>query len=313
MGRLRHDPVVRATDGINPAAAGKAAVAGCRRGALMAKSDRISDSTDRADPGGGPERGANEAEAFVNYYIDQSLSSRSQRRFQEICNRVLQHVPDRADEVLDVIDVGCGPGELSLRFAACGHRVTGVDISRSLIETAQERASRSGLVVDYRLASAEALPVPDASCDVCLCPELLEHVPDWRATLAELVRVLRPGGVLFLTTTNVLCPVQDEFRLPAYAWYPDVVKRRCIELARTRKPHWVNHADYPAFHWFSFFQLQRELEPMGFRCLDRFDTLDARPRSLKALARWSVQNLPGMRLLGQVLTPYTQLIAVRET
>jgi 2-polyprenyl-6-hydroxyphenyl methylase/3-demethylubiquinone-9 3-methyltransferase len=58
---------------------------------------------------------------------------------------------------------------------------------------------------------------PNRSMDVCLVPELLEHVREWRECLADFARVLRPGGVLVLTTNNKLCPVQQEFNLPLYS------------------------------------------------------------------------------------------------
>lgn len=252
-------------------------------------------------------------DAFVQYYADQSLTEQSQRRFREIRRKVLRARggDEDPDKVLDVLDVGCGPGALSLLFAADGHRVRGIDISEPLVEIARQRARAEGLAVDFRVGSADALPFEDASQDVCVAPELLEHVPDWQHCLAELARVLRPRGVLFLTTTNVLCPVQDEFRLPGYSWYPDFIKRRCIELARTRRPDWVSHAEYPAFHWFSFFHLQKALQAEGFYCLDRFDLIAAEEGSGRAALRWSVRRIPGLRFLGHVVTPYTQLVAVR--
>lgn len=249
---------------------------------------------------------------FVRYYADQSLTPQSQRRFREIRDKVLRVRGGEPGQPLDVLDVGCGPGALSLLFAERGHRVSGIDINEPLIRIARNRAQEQELEVDFRVASADALPFDDASQDICLSPELLEHVPDWRHCLDELTRILRPRGVLFLTTTNVLCPVQDEFRLPGYSWYPEPVKQRCIDLARTRKPHWVNHAEYPAFHWFSFFRLRRELATKGFRCLDRFDLLGGTGGVARRAASWSVQRLPGARLLGHVLTPYTQLVAIRD-
>lgn len=255
----------------------------------------------------------NDAEEFVQYYADQSLTPGSRKRLREIRDKVLRVYGAADGQTLDVLDVGCGPGVLSALFAERGHRVMGIDISSSLVRIAEERAKEQQLAIDFRVGSADALPFADASFDVCLSPELLEHVPDWKTCLHELTRVVRPGGVLFLTTTNVLCPVQDEFALPGYSWYPDALKRRCIRLALTTRPQWVRHAEYPAFHWFSFFSLRRELNRLGFRCLDRFDTLDARGSALRKAVTWSVQHVPGCRHLGQMLTPYTQLVAIRAT
>ena len=72
--------------------------------------------------------------------------------------------------------------------------------------------------------------------DVCLLPELLEHVADWQSCLKEAPRVLRSGGLLYLSTTNVLRPRQEEFNLPLYSWYPGPLKRYCERLAMTTRP-----------------------------------------------------------------------------
>ena len=75
--------------------------------------------------------------------------------------------------------------------------------------------------------------------------------------------MLRPGGVLYLRTTNRLCPIQAEFSLPLYAWHPRSMKRYCERLAVTTRPGIANYARYPAVHWFSYFQLKEYLTQLG--------------------------------------------------
>lgn len=249
---------------------------------------------------------------FVHYYAEQSLTRTTERRFREIRDKVLRIHERGRTEALDVLDIGCGPGELSFLFAELGHRVTGIDINEPLVEIARRRADQRGLDTAFHTGSADRLPFGDGACDVCLAPELLEHVPDWKACLDEMARVVRPGGILFLSTTNVLCPVQEEFTLPLYSWYPRFIKRHCVELARTSRPHWVNHAEYPAFHWFSFYSLRRALAERGFRSMDRFDTLAPESGFARRGIRHLVRILPGARFAGHVLTPYTQVVATRN-
>jgi len=108
--------------------------------------------------------------------------------------------------------------------------------------------------------------------DVYVVPELLEHVVDWEGVLNEAARILRPNGVLFLSTTNALCPVQNEFNLPLYAWYPAFMKRHYERLAVTTRPEVANYAKYPAVNWFTFYSLRSALRARGFnRFLDRLD------------------------------------------
>src|SRR3954447_14171012 len=105
-------------------------------------------------------------------------------------------------------------------------------------------------------------------------PELLEHVVEWEKCVAEALRVLRPGGVFYASTTNYLCPVQSEFNLPLYSWYPGRLKRRFERLSVTTRPALANYARYPAVNWFSYYGLARYLRQRGMSCLDRFDLID---------------------------------------
>jgi 2-polyprenyl-6-hydroxyphenyl methylase/3-demethylubiquinone-9 3-methyltransferase len=100
------------------------------------------------------------------------------------------------------LDVGCGGGILSEDVARLGLAVTGVDPSAETIAAARRHAVTSGLAIDYRVASGEALPFGDAAFEVVLCCDVLEHVDAVGPVLAEIARVLRPGGLLFFDTIN---------------------------------------------------------------------------------------------------------------
>jgi 2-polyprenyl-6-hydroxyphenyl methylase / 3-demethylubiquinone-9 3-methyltransferase len=101
---------------------------------------------------------------------------------------------------IDALDVGCGAGFLSNYLAARGHRVAGLDASpESLAVAARHDPSGSA---DYRLGDALALPYPDASFDVACAMDFLEHVEEPARAVAEIGRVLRPGGLFFFHTFN---------------------------------------------------------------------------------------------------------------
>jgi len=148
---------------------------------------------------------------------------------------------------------------------------------------------------------------------VALAIELLEHVAEWESCLDECVRVLRPNGVLFLTTTNVLCPKQQEFDLPLYSWYPGIVKRYYERLARTTRPELATFATYPAVNWFTPYGLRRELEQRGCKTLDRFQVIDhARKTRLKGMAMRVIQTNRVVRFAAHLVTPATWVLAVKE-
>lgn len=258
-------------------------------------------------------------ERFFEYYEAQSQSEATLGRFERLKDLVLRtmaatkHAAPGFDNRFDVLDVGGGAGTLSRMFALDGHRATCVDLSADLLEVGRRRAAGEGLNVEFINCSATEIPVADASCDVCVIPELLEHVADWRSVLDEGARVLRPGGLLYLSTTNTLCPTQDEFNLPLYSWYPAPLKRRYERLAVTSRPEVANYAKYPAVNWFTYYSLRDALRERGFsRFLDRLDMIEIRAAGTASatVAKW-LQRIPLARFGCQLATPNSLIIAFK--
>jgi 2-polyprenyl-6-hydroxyphenyl methylase/3-demethylubiquinone-9 3-methyltransferase len=102
-----------------------------------------------------------------------------------------------------VLDVGCGGGLLSEALAACGARVTGIDMAEASLAAAQAHMQTSGLTIDYRQITAEALAGDTPGhYDVVVCMELLEHVPRPASIIDACARLVRPDGDLFFATVN---------------------------------------------------------------------------------------------------------------
>ncbi|HEX7796960.1 MAG TPA: methyltransferase domain-containing protein [Vicinamibacterales bacterium] len=96
-----------------------------------------------------------------------------------------------------VLDLGCGLGDdtfhIAERVGATG-RVTGVDVSASMIDEAQRRAETRGLRVDFEVGDSQALRFADGTFDGVRAERMLMHVPDADRAIAEMARVLVPGG-----------------------------------------------------------------------------------------------------------------------
>ncbi len=100
------------------------------------------------------------------------------------------------------LDVSCGGGLLAEEFARLGCAVTGVDPSAPSLATARAHAARSGLTIGYCAGVGEDLPFADARFDIVYCCDVLEHVDDPDRVIAEIARVLKPGGVFLYDTIN---------------------------------------------------------------------------------------------------------------
>lgn len=103
---------------------------------------------------------------------------------------------------LSVLDVGCGGGLICEPLARLGARVTGLDPTADAIAVARAHAEAQGLAIDYRAQRVEDLAEIGAHFDAVVCMEVVEHVPDPGAFLKTIARLVRPGGILILSTLN---------------------------------------------------------------------------------------------------------------
>jgi SAM-dependent methyltransferase len=112
-----------------------------------------------------------------------------------------------------VLDVGCGTGVVAITAARIGARVRGIDLTPELLERAHENACIANVEIEFREGDTEMLPFDDAAFDVVLSQFGHMFAPRPEVALAEMLRVLKPGGTIAFTTWPPELLVGASFRL----------------------------------------------------------------------------------------------------
>ena len=103
---------------------------------------------------------------------------------------------------LEILDIGCGGGLVCEPLARLGATVTGIDPAGDSIAAARLHAEGAGLAIRYAAATAEDLAAEGVTFDAVLVLEVVEHVPDVPAFLKAIAPLVRPGGLMILSTLN---------------------------------------------------------------------------------------------------------------
>jgi SAM-dependent methyltransferase len=230
----------------------------------------------------------------VRTYID-DVSGKSLRDYEpefEKTIRLLRRVKEFGEEA-EILEIGSGSGWFTILACRHGFRAVGVEVSWELVEFARRRASEAGVEALFHETSAESLPLPDESIDVIYANSVMEHVRPWRESVREAFRVLRPGGLLFVGTTNKLYPISTEMDFPFYQWLPLGTQKKVA--IRKRGPEIMENGF--AWNHFTPMGLRRALLGTGFRqVFDVFDLVKpADLKGVKKLARPLLPLLKGVR------------------
>ena len=143
--------------------------------------------------------------------------------------RVLELLGGRGGKVLDV---GCGAGRMAAPLLDLGYEFWGVDAAPTMIEECRNRY-RDTSRVHLSVADAHRIEFDDALFDAVICMGVIDRIQNWESAIAEMARVLKPGGTLIVTFPNLASP---------YAWwknfifYPAMAIIRPLYFRMTRRP-----------------------------------------------------------------------------
>ena len=119
-----------------------------------------------------------------------------------ICGHFERKIGVSAFKGLSILDIGCGGGLLCEPMARLGAQVTGLDASKEAIVVAKSHATADGLKINYIAESAETLARGKNKFDVVTALEIVEHVDDIGSLLSSAARLLKPDGIMILSTLN---------------------------------------------------------------------------------------------------------------
>ena len=145
----------------------------------------------------------------------------------------------------DALDIGAGSGGLAIALAERGARVAAIEPDETRRRWAVARIAGHGVEVRLHASAAEALPFPDASFDLVTMDSVIEHVESPARSISEIARVLRPGGVVFLSWPNKGSLI-NLWRDPHYQMIGVVLMPRRLgrfyveRVRRSRRAYWVN-------------------------------------------------------------------------
>lgn len=103
---------------------------------------------------------------------------------------------------LSILDVGCGGGIVSMPLAKLGAKVTGIDANQSNVDAASSYAIKNGLAVEFQNITAENLAASGAKYDIVVALEIIEHVSSPAEFVKNLTTLVKPGGMLIISTIN---------------------------------------------------------------------------------------------------------------
>jgi SAM-dependent methyltransferase len=115
------------------------------------------------------------------------------------------------------VDVGCSSGVMTNQLAPLFEQTLGLEYDRIALHHLDKMETPAAA---FARGDAMNLPLGDETADVIICSQVYEHVPDDRQLFAELYRILKPGGMIFLSGPNRLFPWEFHYSLPFFHWLP---------------------------------------------------------------------------------------------
>lgn len=246
---------------------------------------------------------------FVRVQTERQDDTARIRRIVTLINRLIE-IPSGASMCV----IGCGPVPQTLKvLRESGYHAVGVEPIAEFVAHARDFIGDPDSVLP---GAAEYLPLADQSMDVVFLESVLEHVESPQKSLSELFRVIRPGGVGYVVTTNrqrfSITGNNAEFRVPFLNYFPRLVRESYVFAHLHYRPALANFTRRPAVHWFSYADLCALGRQAGFAQF--YSSLDLRQQEDNILSRNPLRRLiravGGLRVIQR--NPWLRSLALTQ-
>jgi SAM-dependent methyltransferase len=196
-------------------------------------------------------------------------------RAQGVVEDFRRRATDPAEKL--ILDIGFGNGEYVIALTRSGARVSGLEVNEILAGIAKENLSDKRMSADLRLYDGKKFPFPDASFDCAFSVSVLEHCSYPESVIAEIGRVLKPGGCCYLAFPNRFAPKETHSGFWLISYLPRTVARWILRLGNR------NTIDELNLHFLSYFNLRSFLKQTDLRIRFETHTGGRGPRLIKRL------------------------------
>jgi 2-polyprenyl-3-methyl-5-hydroxy-6-metoxy-1,4-benzoquinol methylase len=175
---------------------------------------------------------------FSEHYSDVAFSRPGREKKAE---KVLAILRDAIGplEGLRLLDVGCSTGFMTRCYARHFGSAVGTDIDLPALRHAKDEAT--GSTLDWLLMDSQNLAFRNETFDVVTCTHIYEHVPDAEKLMAEIYRVLKPGGVCFFSAGNRFSLIEPHYRLPLLSVVPKAVAHVYLRVLGRGRYYYEKH------------------------------------------------------------------------
>lgn len=206
---------------------------------------------------------------------------------------------------LKLLDAGCGNGGLAIALTEAGARVTGVDIEEELIEIAKRQAAYYGVSPEFILYNGRKLPFSGNIFDAAASISVLEHTESPQEYLEEILRVLKPGGRLYLALPNRLWPRETHTLLWLISYLPPSLADSLVRIFK-RNPLSENN-----LHFYAYWQIKKIIKSAGANGYE-FKILPEAGASNNLLKNIIKKLLKIFGLPYKAFLPHIQLILLKQ-